>query len=78
MKIKIIGFVLRIIYRIQEWLTDTYRHPKCPYCGAACSEETDEVVYDGDSDEMECDECGKEYFRYSHFEINFSTEKVEQ
>jgi hypothetical protein len=77
LKLWIVCQILRVIYAIQTRLTGVTMHPKCPYCGAPCSTETDEVVYDGDQDDMECDECGREYERYVSFQPEFYTEKRE-
>lgn len=77
MSAKLKAIVLRAIYALQVWLTGISKKPKCPYCGAPCDTETDEVVYDGDEDEMECDDCGKEFLRYVSFEPEFYTEKRE-
>lgn len=71
------GFVLRQIYRLQVWLTGISNKPRCPWCGEPCSTETDEVAYDGDCDEMECDACGREFERHVSFECEFWTEKIE-
>jgi transposase-like protein len=76
MKAQIINFVLRHIYRVKSWLTGISNKPKCPWCGAACDTETDEISYDGDVAEMECDECGKDFERHTSLDIEFWTERV--
>ncbi len=73
---KIRNLALRCIQHAQVWLTGYSSEPTCPWCGAACSTEVDEMSFDGDCREMECDECGKEYERHLDLSFAFATEKV--
>lgn len=73
----VVVLILRFVYCIQVLLTGITYAPKCPWCGAECSTEMDEAAYDGDLEEMTCDECGKDYARYTSFMPEFWTEKTE-
>jgi hypothetical protein len=73
----IVSWVLRAIYRVQVWLTGYTLKPTCPWCGAECPTDCKEVWWDGDCDEIECDECERLYERHVSIESTFATEKVQ-
>lgn len=59
-----------------EWTDE----PKCPYCGFEGQDWWDglEPKSDGDSWDVDCGDCGKEYRVIMSVSTHFSTEKIEK
>ena len=47
----------------------------CPYCG---EEIEDSWELDGDSSDVDCAECGKEFFYERNIDINYTSLKMEE
>ena len=50
----------------------------CPWCGDEQGDSWDHNLSDGESCEIDCDECGKEYKAVFTVTVDYSTEKINQ
>lgn len=49
----------------------------CPHCGYEYGDSWEYLESDGDTREMECDECGEKFEAVLHLTVEYSTEKIE-
>lgn len=62
---------------MSKFATDYTSSPVCPHCEEKYEHDWELDLSDGDTEEIECANCGKPYRVTRHISIDYSTEKTD-